>query len=247
MSDDSMRDGSLRADADASLRLAGTLALSGGVLAAIGNLLHPIFGADISPDELMATVSDTWYWTPLHLLLGVGILLVVASFVVGAPVFRTAAARRVGQVAAVIGAISGALFAIQLAGIDGVAFRYLAARGADAAQVAVLQDLDVAMLSLSILTFMGVTAALFGVALHRDGRFPAWLGWLALVAGAGNVVTGLVQSFDGLSDLTITYLFRPLAAAVTVVLLGFGITARRLADRASEVRSPRSDERIRAS
>ncbi|MBW3664212.1 MAG: hypothetical protein KY469_14020 [Actinobacteria bacterium] len=212
----------------AALRTAGTLALVGGIVAAVANLVHPVIDDTATTEEIIALVGDTWYWTPLHLLIGAGVLILVAAFAVAAPTFPRPRARQAAQAAVVLGVLSGAIFVIQIAGIDGIAFRYLADAGTDAELVALLQDLDVALLSLSIALFMGATAAVFGIALLADARYPSWLGWLAVVAGVGNLVTGLIQSFAGLSDLTVTYLFRPLAGAVIVVIIGFGVTARRL-------------------
>lgn len=221
----------MQRDDAAALRTAGTLALVGGIIAAVANLVHPIIDDGATTEEFMAVVSDTWYWTPLHLLIGAGVLLLVAAFAVGAPTFPRPRARHAAQVALVLGVLSGTIFVIQIAGIDGIAFRYLADAGTDGELVALLQDLDVALLSLSIALFMGATAAVFGIALLADARYPSWLGWVAIVAGVGNLVTGLIQSFAGLSDLTVTYLFRPLAGAVIVVIIGFGVTARRLGSR----------------
>jgi hypothetical protein len=52
---------------------------------------------------------------------------------------------------------------------------------------------------LSIL--FGSTIAVFGLALLGSRRFPAWLGWLALLGAVGTIGAGVVQAHTGFSAL----------------------------------------------
>jgi hypothetical protein len=51
---------------------------------------------------------------------------------------------------------------------------------------------------------LGLTAALYGIALWIDGRAPRWIGAVAVVGGIPTAIAGIVIAYTGFSDLELT-------------------------------------------
>jgi hypothetical protein len=109
---------------------------------------------------------------------------------------------QLGSIAAVAGATVGLL----LLSIDGVAAKHLAQAAATApsgeraaALHALLAEeaINFALGTLFYILFAGVTFVLLGLAVAWSRAYPRWLGWMAVVAGAGSMVVGLVQGQVG--------------------------------------------------
>src|SRR5687767_13226891 len=104
-------------------RMGGMAAVIGGLLALVGNVLHPRFGDE--PDtEVYAKIADSGIWKLDHLILIVGIVLVIAGTVAIARSLddgSTSALARYGLLAAVLGG------AVALVSISLDAFAYRAA------------------------------------------------------------------------------------------------------------------------
>ena len=58
------------------LRMGSGAALLGAVLAGVGNLLHPITPRD-DPPGVARVIADSDLWTPIHLLIVLGIILLL--------------------------------------------------------------------------------------------------------------------------------------------------------------------------
>lgn len=182
-----------------SQRLTAILLLTGAVIGAIGNALHPHVA--VSMTSKLQAISGNEAWVAIHLAVLVAILLVIGGLVglarllddgPGAPLAR------IGIGAALVG---GSLATVSTS-IDGFAMRPLAldwaaASASDAATVLGLAGaVDVvgfAIWSMAILVLFGAAFACFGAALVQSGQFPAWLGWVAIVSGAGSAVAALLQ------------------------------------------------------
>jgi hypothetical protein len=133
----------------------------------------------------------------LLLMLG-GLVAIARSISSGLP----GALARLGSIAAVAGATVGLL----LLSIDGIAAKHLAQAWATAPpeeQAAALHALlaeeaiNFALGTLFYILFAGVTFVLLGLAVAWSRVYPRWLGWMAVVAGAGSVTVGLVQAQVG--------------------------------------------------
>jgi hypothetical protein len=105
-----------------------------------------------------------------------------------------------------IAAVAGATVGLVLLSIDGVAAKHLAQAwttappGEQAAALHALlaeEAINFALGSLFYILFAGVTFVLLGLAVAWSRVYPRWLGWIAVVAGAGSVVVGLVQAQVG--------------------------------------------------
>ena len=67
----------------------------------------------------------------------------------------------------------------------------------------------------------GLTFVLFGVGLVKSLRFPSWLGWLAVVGGAGSVAGGVATAYTGFSSLAMS-LTMPSGAVLLMWMLAVG-------------------------
>jgi hypothetical protein len=56
-----------------------------------------------------------------------------------------------------------------------------------------VQVVGFAVWSMAILVLFGAAFACFGAAFVASRQFPAWLGWLAIVSGAGSAIAALLQ------------------------------------------------------
>jgi hypothetical protein len=188
------------------LQIGAVAAIAGALLGMVGNLAHPTTPAP-SQDAtgLARTIADSGSWVPDHLLILLGLLGMLGGLVAIAHSIRDGlpgALARLGSIAAVAGATVG----LVLLSIDGVAAKHLAQAAANAPapeQVGALHALlaeeaiNFALGTLFYILFAGVTFVLLGLAVAWSRVYPRWLGWLAVVAGAGSVVVGLVQAQVG--------------------------------------------------
>jgi Domain of unknown function (DUF4386) len=90
--------------------------------------------------------------------------------------------------------------------LDGMAAKQLADQWAAApepakptalAVVSANETVNFALAGLFNLSFAGVPFVLFGLAVARAGTYPRWLGWVALCAGFGSILAGLIQAITG--------------------------------------------------
>jgi hypothetical protein len=188
------------------LRIGSAAGITGALLGMVGNLAHPTTPAASQDAEGLArTIADSGSWVPDHLviLLGLigmlgGLVAIARSISGGLP----GALAQLGSIAAVAGATVGLL----LLSIDGVAAKHLAQAwttapfGEQAAALHALlaeEAVNFALGTLFYILFAGVTLVLLGLAVAWSRDYPRWLGWIAVVAGAGSVMVGLVQAQVG--------------------------------------------------
>lgn len=200
------------------IRIGGVAAIIGALLAAIGNLIHPITPRD---DDLgtARVIADTDAWTVIHLVIIVGTIGMLMGMVgVRGALPRdgfVGAMTRYGVLAGVIGTVLGILTVI----LDGVAAKQLAdiwaAMPADQHDVGLRivagnETQNFAIAGMFNLTFAGLPFLAFGLAVAFSHVFPRWLGWLAVAAGAGSVMAGLVQALTG----------KPTVASLILTIIG---------------------------
>lgn len=212
------------------LRLGGWAAIVGAILGGVGNLVHPVTPED-DPVGVARVIADSGIWTPVHLVIVLGIFLMLGGLVAIYLSIReglAGALARFGLFAAVAGVTIGLVLVI----LDGVAARQLAEEWASAAPgekatalglVHVNETLNFALASLFNLVFAAATFILFGLAVALSGVYPRWLGWTVVVAGAASIGAGLIQALVGepTTASRVLTIFGP--TVITLWLLAMGI------------------------
>lgn len=214
------------------VRTTAWLAISGGVLAILGNVLHPFIDADTG-EEFLAAISDSGaIWMPVHLAVAVSLILLTAALVVSVRLLTGTAGERLGRLAAVSGVITAPIFIGQIAGLDGTALKTLAdeAAAGDASAAAAadtLIALDFGLLTVSITFYLGATLLLFGYAVVRGEIVASWAGWMVTAGGAIGLVAGLILWVAPDNQFALDVLFRGGAMLSTVGVLSLGVLLRR--------------------
>jgi hypothetical protein len=192
------------ADTPWVLRMGGWAAIVGALLGGVGNLVHPDTPED-DPVGVARVIADSGMWTPIHLVIVLGIFLMLGGLVAIYLTIREGlpgALARFGLFAAVAGVTIGLVLVI----LDGVAARQLAQEWASAAPdekttalglVHVNETINFALASLFNFVFAAATFILFGLAVGLSRVYPRWLGWVVVGAGAVSIGAGLVQALVG--------------------------------------------------
>jgi hypothetical protein len=204
-------------------------AIVGGVVALAGNFLHPrieIFDDPIA-DELRI-IGETDSWVPIHLAILAGFLLITFGLFVIARSMKGGPAEGAARIALGSLLISTPVAIVALL-IDGYAMGAIAeAAAADpavAAAATVGGEIGWAVfMGLNILS-LGVTPALFGWAVSKDGGYPAWLGWGGLLFGLGAIGTAIMGLLDGPSSMFFL-LFAITSGYATLWVIGMGFLLR---------------------
>jgi hypothetical protein len=184
------------------LRIGSIAAIVGSLAGLVGNLIHPATPIG-DPQGIARVIADSSAWTPIHLVIVAGIMLMLGALVALDHSIRGGAAgalARFGLAAGVAGITVGLILVI----LDGVAAKQLAEEWAKAPadeQATALrvvlgnETINFALASLFNILFAGVTFILFGLAVALSDVYPRWLGWVVVGAGVGSVGAGLVQAF----------------------------------------------------
>ena len=222
----------------ALLRIGSVSAIVGAVLLVIVNILHPRGTEWGDTRGHLQEIADSGVYLGDHIGLLVAVLLVVGGLVA---LYRSissgtaAALARLGFAAALV---SGGFVAVEMA-LDGTAIKVVAdswASSQDAAlfQAAyVLEQVNIALFSFLIFIFFGVTFILYGLAVALADVYPKWLGWAAFALGVAAAVLGLVQTYEGPSDLLTNILFPVVSIFLTVWVFVIGVLMWRRATAAA--------------
>jgi len=185
-------------------RLGGLAAVLGSALGGVGNLVHPVT-PEYDPVGTARVIADSAIWTPVHLVIVLGIFLMLGGLIAIYHSIReglAGALARFGLFSAVAGATIGLVLVI----LDGVAARQLAQEWASAAPgeratalglVHVNETMNFALASLFNFVFAAATFILFGLAVALSRVYPRWLGWAVFVAGVASIAAGLIQALVG--------------------------------------------------
>jgi hypothetical protein len=185
-------------------KIGAICAIVGSVLAAVGNILHPVTPRD-DPVGVARVIAQSDAWTLIHVVIITGLILMFLGLVaIGYSIEGgiAEALARLGVYAAAVGTTLGIATVI----LDGVGAKQLADQWAAAPEatkalalslVSTNETLNFAIAGMFNLSFAGVPFILFGLAVALDDRYPQWLGWLATFAGLGSIAAGLVQAFTG--------------------------------------------------
>jgi Domain of unknown function (DUF4386) len=211
-------------------RMGGVAAIVGSVLGGVGNLIHPVT-PEHNPVGVARVIADSGIWTPVHLMIVLGIFLMFGGLVAIYHSIRgglAGALARFGLFAAVAGVTIGLVLVI----LDGVAARQLAQEWASAAPhqkamalslVHVNETINFALASLFNFIFAAATFILFGLAVALSRVYPRWLGWAVVVAGVASIGAGLIQALVGepTTASRVLTIFGP--SVITLWLLVMGI------------------------
>ena len=220
------------------IRTGAVCAIAGGVLAAVGNGLHPRY---VNQDnvQMLRTVARFGRWEGVHALLLVAIALVVTGLAVLALTLTGERDRRLCRFA-LWSVLAGGAVAFVSIGIDGFGVRAMArelvaarpenqAAAFYGARSAVL--LSFATFATFVIVLLGVAPVLLGLGMAWSDRYPSWLGWLGLVGGLASLAVGFAMGLRGDTD-TNTYLFAAASALDTIWVIAAGVFMWRVAERA---------------
>jgi hypothetical protein len=225
-----------------TLRFGSISAIAGALIALIANLLHPRISRFEDPEiTFVREVAGFDAWIPLHLALVAGILLVAAGQFVFIRTMKGGPAEGLARLALGALLVSTPIALVTL-GIDGYSEKVAAdawaasPSAATFATAAAIAHVSWGAFMLLILTFVGLTPILVGLAVTRSGEYPAALGWGAVLFGAGAVVAGLV-GFGGQSGL-FWGLFLATSGPLTLWVLILGVLLWRKAPQARPTPTP---------
>jgi hypothetical protein len=185
-------------------RIGPITAITGAVILFVGTYLHPM-----SADPNVALAAFTEYaasgnWVAIHLMQLFGVVLIAASLVLLSRKMAEGPAAEWATLGAA-GAIASVAIAAALQAVDGVALKFMVDMWAATPEPAMfsaalgVRQIEVGLASMTSL-LLGLTAAIYGIALLIDGRFPGWIGVVAIVGGVPTAVAGVVMAHTGFSN-----------------------------------------------
>jgi hypothetical protein len=196
----------------------------------IGTYLHPV------PDDPNdAVAAFTAYaadrlWVASHLMQLAGVALMVTAVIVLAWELDAASGRTLGRIGAAA-AVASLAVATALQAVDGIALKRMVDTWAAAptsnkaaafyAALAVRQ-IEIGLAStLSLL--LGLTVAVYGLALVADGSYPKWLAIVAIAGGVATAISGVVMAYTGFSGLAMA-VNMPASALLIAWIVAIGIS-----------------------
>lgn len=215
------------------------LGAAGAVLGTLANVVATAGHGDL-PEAGTATelafVAERASWSHVHLLSIVGVLLWIGAFAALARSLRGTPGAALGRLA-LSSAYVGAGVHVVFFSIDGFALKRTAdawAAAAGAEQAELLQAGSLVLLLqnsqfVSAVAFLlGLPFLLLGAAVVRSRTYPAWLGWVAGLAGVGSLVTGATR-FVGLDVIGDPVLFPAFALPASLAVAALGVQMERRA------------------
>lgn len=184
----------------------------GAVAAIVGTILQVAAGTSqtvalgTGADAILESLAGQldWLWPLSYLGFIFGALLWVGAVVALATTLTEGAAWALGRLAVpavIVGAtlhvVDGSLNAV---GLTGLSRAWATATAAERAALAQNGELLLGILEGTwagvITLFHGLPFVLAGLAVVLSRRYPAWLGWIGLIGGAGSLIIGLAMFFD---------------------------------------------------
>jgi hypothetical protein len=192
---------------DIENKTAPACAFFGGVLLGIGTSMHPM---QADPNNAVAAFTEYAAhrdWMASHLLQFAGIVLLIAFMLLLVRQLQGSTASL--RLLAVGGAIASLAAAAAWQAIDGLALKATVDVWAGAATEAeknvafssalAVRQIEIELASLLAVLF-GATTAVYGVLLYADGRYPNWIGGVAVAGGIGFAAGGVVMAYTGFSS-----------------------------------------------
>jgi len=183
-------------------------AIAGAGLLFFGTFLHPMHADPNDSVAAFAEYAADRLWIASHLMQLAGVASMVVALLLLAQQLELRRRSDVTRIAAA-GAIASLALAAALQAVDGIALKTMVDAWAEApapqkesafrAAFAVRQ-IEIGLASMFCLS-IGITAAVFGVALLSDGFYPKWFSGLAIVGGLPTAAAGIVIAYTGFSRL----------------------------------------------
>jgi hypothetical protein len=108
-----------------------------------------------------------------------------------------------------IGAVVGLAVAAALQAIDGIALKAMVNAWSNAPEskkemlfyaAFAVRQIEIGLASIMSL-LLGLTVAIYGIALLIDRSFPKWLGYFAIAGGIPTAIAGIIMAYTGFSGL----------------------------------------------
>lgn len=205
------------------VRMGGVGAVLGGLLAGVGNLLHPVTPRD-DLQGVARVIADSDAWTPIHLIIVAGLIAMLVGLIGLRELLpsdgKAGSLAEIGLYLAVVGTVLGVATVI----LDGVAAKQLADAWATAPQAerAVLlrivganETQDFALAAAFNATFAGLPFVSYGLAIVTSGAIRPSFGWVGAAAGLMSVGAGAFQALSG----------RPTVASLILTIIGPSVIA----------------------
>ncbi|MFW6079237.1 MAG: hypothetical protein ACODAE_06435, partial [Gemmatimonadota bacterium] len=169
-------------------------------------------------------------WPLLKLSLIAFVLCWVGAFRLLADSLSGAASRVLGRLAATVVLLGAALVLVEYSilghGVKDVADAWAAATGPERESLLLVGRALLGVTGGLFLNFIawlvGLPYLLMGVAVARDDGYPAWLGWLAVAAGAGALFSGTTR-FLGMEIVPFPVLYGAFVVPLTLWLAAVGV------------------------
>jgi hypothetical protein len=210
-------------------RIGAIAAVVGSLLGMIGNLIHPVTPIN-NPEGVAHTIAHSEAWTPIHLIIIVGLILMLGGLVAISRSIKKGLASTLARFS-YVAAIAGITIGLLLVTLDGLAAKQLADAWAlapqeeKAAALRILlaeETMNFALAALFNILFAGVTYILLGLAVATGTIYPRWLGWPVIVAGSGSIIVGFIQAVSGESshEIKIMTIIFPTIITLWTALMG---------------------------
>jgi Domain of unknown function (DUF4386) len=205
----------------------------GSVAAIVGTVLQVAAGT--SQSAVLRTSAEVtlpslagqpgWLWPVVYLAFIFGAMLWVGALVALATTLREGASWALGRLAVAAVIVGAALHAVDASlnagGLTSLARAWAAAAEVERAPLVQNGDLLLRILDGTwagvITLFHGLPFTLAGLAVALSHRYPAWLGWIGFVGGAGSLIVG-VAMFLGLAPAGLAVPFAVILSLFMVVL-----------------------------
>lgn len=197
-------------------------------------VFHPHKEDPMNHEAVFMEYSETRDWIAIHFAQWVAVLLLCGGLTALYHSLQSGVASRF----AFIGVILTAATFTMLQAVDGVALKWAVDAWAQAsgdeknslfAAALALRWTEYSFQSYSNI-LLGLTLALFSLAMRYDSAYPRWLGWIAAGSGAAWIIHGAMVSsrglFDSIPRLTAIILFAIWAFTVSMYLWRSGSAGR---------------------
>jgi hypothetical protein len=210
-------------------RIIAALAISGALCLFVGTWLHPMSADPNVPLAAFTEYATSHYWVAIHFTQLLGLILMIGALLLLGRMIAIGSAQPVAAVG-IAGAIAGLALGGALQAVDGVALKAMVNIWATAPEpekrslflaALAIRQIEIGLASVTSLV-LGLTVALFGIALLLDQRFPKWLGILALAGGFSTALAGLVIAQSGFSGLAMA-INLPSSSLILLWMLGLGV------------------------
>jgi hypothetical protein len=189
-------------------RLTAIAAISGALFLFIGTFLHPMEADPNVPLAAFTEYAADRNWIASHLMQLTGMALMVAALVLLSQGMAEGSAKFVA-ILGEIGAVTGLAVAAALQAVDGIALKAMVNAWNTAPEskkemlfyaAFAVRQIEIGLASIMSL-LLGLTVAIYGIALSIDLSFPKWLGYLAIAGGIPTAIAGIVMAYTGFSGL----------------------------------------------